>query len=95
MYVISSKCTKCGICVETGCPIMPGCNGYKCRNQCGSGYVCPKGAIIEGKTQYIITDKCIDCGKCAKICPVGAILFVNPKGEHVVMKKEITSDAIN
>lgn len=72
MYVINGKCIKCDICAR-GCPIVPDCNGHKCRNQCGNGYVCSVGAIIEGKTQYIITDKCIDCGKCAAACPVGAI----------------------
>jgi Fe-S-cluster-containing hydrogenase component 2 len=72
LYVINSKCTKCDICLK-GCPIMPDCNGYKCRIECGAGYVCPVGAIIKGETQNIITDKCIDCGNCVYFCQAGAI----------------------
>ncbi len=73
MYVITSKCVKCGTCSK-GCPITPGCDGHTCRIQCGTGLVCPAGAIIEGETQYIITDRCIDCGRCAIFCPHGAII---------------------
>lgn len=77
MYVISSACIKCRTC-SSGCPTNPDCEGYSCKNQCGIGYVCHIGAIVETETQYIITDICNDCGRCAEVCPMGAISPVLP-----------------
>jgi NAD-dependent dihydropyrimidine dehydrogenase PreA subunit len=36
----------------------------------------PTEAISEGAIYVIDADKCIDCGNCADVCPVGA-----PKAE--------------
>ena len=34
---------------------------------------CPSEAISEGDGKYVIDpDKCVDCGACAGVCPVGA-----------------------
>lgn len=81
MHVISRYCIKCDICAK-GCPINPNCDGDKCRIYC-SGSVCPVGAIAEGETQYIITDKCNDCGRCVRVCPVGAISFKPEQGDRM------------
>jgi len=37
---------------------------------CPALRVCPTGALVqEGhKAPYVLEDKCIDCGKCAKYC---------------------------
>ncbi len=36
---------------------------------------CPVEAISEGVDQYVIDpEKCTDCGACAEICPVEAII---------------------
>lgn len=38
---------------------------------------CPEGAISEEKTQFKIEKKCIKCGDCYTICPVGAIDLID------------------
>lgn len=50
-------------------PACRGCINHKCME------VCPKGAIsMRDKHAVIDSDKCIECGKCAKSCPYGAII---------------------
>ena len=38
--------------------------------------VCPSGAIIQNGYGLPVIDKarCTDCGKCAKYCPMGAVI---------------------
>jgi Fe-S-cluster-containing hydrogenase component 2 len=42
---------------------------------CPAVRVCPTDALVqEGfKAPVVDKDKCIDCGKCVKACPMGAI----------------------
>lgn len=44
-------------------------------HRCPSIQVCPVGAITqEGHSLPVIDEeKCIDCGKCVRFCPLGAI----------------------
>ena len=45
---------------------------------------CPSGSC-QALLEYFITDKCIGCGKCAKVCPVSCISGKN-KERHVIDK---------
>jgi NADH:ubiquinone oxidoreductase subunit F (NADH-binding)/(2Fe-2S) ferredoxin/Pyruvate/2-oxoacid:ferredoxin oxidoreductase delta subunit len=45
-------------------------------------HVCPAG-VCPNLTNYVITDQCIGCTKCAKNCPVGAITG-SVKQRHVI-----------
>ena len=44
---------------------------------CPSIRVCPVGALKqEGFNAPVVDEeKCIDCGKCVKFCPMGALVF--------------------
>ncbi len=59
------------------CPVMGYMVGNSCRgciaHRCEE--VCPKDAIIFDKEQkaFIDKDKCVECGRCAKVCPYNAI----------------------
>jgi iron only hydrogenase large subunit-like protein len=47
----------------------------KCEGEMACLKVCPVEAIrIRNKTAKMLTDKCIDCGECVKICKTGAIV---------------------
>ena len=43
---------------------------------CPSVRVCPTGALMQKglKAPKIIEEKCIDCQKCVRYCPMGAIV---------------------
>jgi [FeFe] hydrogenase (group B1/B3) len=50
-------------------PACRGCINHKCME------VCPRGAIsIVNRSAQIDAEKCIECGRCAKSCPYGAII---------------------
>lgn len=42
---------------------------------CPSVRVCPTGALIQHgfKAPQVDAEKCIDCGKCVRYCPMGAL----------------------
>ena len=67
--VIDIACDECpqgGYVVTETCR---GCLAHRCED------VCPRGAITFDEKQRAITDKskCINCGKCANVCPYSAI----------------------
>lgn len=62
---------------------------------CSGISVCPTKAFKwneEKKTIEIDNEKCINCGLCAKSCPVGAIKFAKDEEELKKIKKEIDDD---
>ncbi|MEG1527627.1 MAG: 4Fe-4S dicluster domain-containing protein [Clostridia bacterium] len=67
--VIDIACDECpidGIMVTDACR---GCIQHPCKENC------PKNAItIINKHAVIDKDKCIECGKCVKVCPYSAII---------------------
>lgn len=73
--VIDIACEECpmgGFSVTDACR---GCVAHRCED------VCKRGAISFDSEQkaHIDKDKCIECGKCAEVCPYGAILnFTRP-----------------
>ncbi|HAR64212.1 MAG: 4Fe-4S ferredoxin [Candidatus Margulisiibacteriota bacterium] len=54
-------------------------NNAKCpqNHPCPSIRVCPVGALtqIGFKAPEVDEEKCIDCGKCARFCPMGALVL--------------------
>lgn len=67
--VIKIACDDCPTSGYEVTELCRGCIAHKCEN------ICPKGAITFDKNQkaHIDKDKCIDCGKCASVCPYLAI----------------------
>ncbi|MEG1555391.1 MAG: 4Fe-4S dicluster domain-containing protein [Bacteroidales bacterium] len=67
--VIDIACDECPI---NGMYVTPACRGcitHACQE------ACPKNAItIINKKAEVDKDKCIECGKCTKACPYGAII---------------------
>ncbi len=68
--VIDIACDECpasGYGVSEACR---GCLAHRCED------VCPKGAISfdENQKAHIDKSKCVNCGKCAKVCPYSAII---------------------
>ena len=61
----------CNACEENSYKVSDACQGclaHPCRE------ICPKGAItFKDKKAYIDQEKCIKCGRCANVCPYGAI----------------------
>lgn len=42
---------------------------------CPAVQVCPTGALVQDRFKAPVVDneKCIDCGKCLRTCPMGAL----------------------
>ena len=62
---------------------------------CSGITVCPVGAFYWDKKKKTITvdnQKCINCGRCEKSCPVGAIKVAKTKKEYQKIKQEVKND---
>ena len=63
--------------------------------ECGGIEVCPTGALSyneENETIKIDNEKCISCGACERMCPIGAIKVARTKEEYDKVKEEIDKD---
>ncbi len=67
--VIDIACDECPVSAYEVGSACRGCLAHRCQA------ACPRGAISfgENKKAYIDPDKCIQCGKCASVCPYSAI----------------------
>nr|MDD6336012.1 4Fe-4S dicluster domain-containing protein [bacterium] len=67
--VIDIACDECPVGGYEVTEACRGCIAHRCEA------VCPRGAISYDRHQkaHIDKDKCIECGRCAKVCPYSAI----------------------
>lgn len=68
--VIDIACDECPAAGYEITDLCRGCLAHRCEE------VCPRGAIAydHNHTGYIDKEKCIECGKCAAVCPYSAIV---------------------
>ncbi len=67
--VIDIACDECSVSGHTVTDNCRGCIAHRCED------ACPRGAIYFDKQQkaHIDKEKCVECGRCAKVCPYNAI----------------------
>lgn len=87
--VIDIACDECpmgGYEVTESCR---GCLAHRCED------VCPKGAISfdEHQKAHIDKEKCVNCGRCAKVCPYSAIMNKRRPCENACKVDAISSNA--
>lgn len=66
--------------------------------ECSGILACPTGALHWDKAKKKIevdSKKCVSCGACAKVCPIGAIRIARSQEEYKQIQKEILSDKRN
>lgn len=69
VQVVDIACDECPIDGIFVTPACRGCITHACLE------TCPKGAIsIVNKKATVDKEKCIECGKCTKVCPYNAII---------------------
>ncbi|MBR7127624.1 MAG: 4Fe-4S binding protein, partial [Lentisphaeria bacterium] len=72
--ILSVLDIACQACVESQYIVTNACRGCFARP---CTFTCPRGAItVVGRQAKIDKSKCIDCGKCTKVCPYSAIIRV-------------------
>ena len=84
--VIDIACDECAAGGYTVTESCRGCLAHRCEN------VCPKGAISFDSRQKASIDKskCVNCGKCAQVCPYSAIINYKRPCENACKIKAIS-----
>lgn len=84
--VINIACDECPVGGYTVTEACRGCLAHRCED------VCKRGAISFDENQKCVIDKskCVDCGKCASVCPYGAILNMKRPCERACKVKAIS-----
>ena len=86
--VIPIACDECPISTYTVGEACRGCIAHRCEA------VCPRGAISfdEHQKAHIDPGKCVECGKCAAVCPYAAIQNHKRPCENACKVKAISMD---
>ena len=84
--VIGIACDECPVSGYRVGPDCRGCIAHRCQA------ACPRGAISfdEKHHAHIDPDKCVNCGKCASVCPYSAIQNHVPPCERACKVKAIS-----
>ena len=87
--VIKFACNSCPEKLVKVSNLCQGCLAHPCME------VCPKDAIsFRNGRSHIDQEKCIKCGKCAEVCPYGAIVTTERPCAAACGMKAIHSDAL-
>lgn len=86
--VLNIACDECPVSSYVVTESCRGCIAHRCEENC------PVGAISFDKNQKanIDSDKCIECGKCASVCPYSSIVKNKRPCEKACKVKAITMD---
>lgn len=88
VHVIKPACEQCPVHRVSVTSSCQGCISRKCKSSC------PKGAItIVNKKAQIDYEKCVECGRCGKVCPYDAITDHQRPCKAVCPVNAITVDA--
>lgn len=87
--VIDIACDECPVGGYEITDICRGCIAHKCENACG------RDAIYFDRSQkaHIDKTKCVECGRCASVCPYTAIINYKRPCERSCKSKAISMDA--
>ncbi len=87
--VIGIACDECPVGGYEVTRACRGCIAHRCEG------VCPRGAIRFDHRQKAQIDKskCVECGRCARVCPYGAIVDNKRPCENACRVKAIRMDA--
>ena len=87
--VIDIACDECPVGGYTVADSCRGCLAHRCED------VCPRGAISfdERQKAHIDKSKCVNCGKCAQVCPYSAIVNQKRPCENSCKIKAISMDS--
>ncbi|MGI6737666.1 MAG: 4Fe-4S dicluster domain-containing protein [Anaerovoracaceae bacterium] len=73
--VIDIACDECPASGHTVTDMCRGCVAHKCESACRLGAITFDDELVA----HIDKKKCVECGRCAKVCPYNAIMnFVRP-----------------
>lgn len=86
--VLDIACNECPVGGYEVSDACRGCIAHRCES------VCPRGAISFDHTQkaFIDKEKCVECGKCAAICPFSAITNYKRPCQNSCKVKAISMD---
>ena len=69
IQVIDIACDECPVAGHVVTDLCRGCVAHRCKDACKVGAI----TFDHNQMAHIDKDKCVECGKCAKVCPYSAI----------------------
>ena len=69
IQVIDIACDECPVAGHVVTDLCRGCVAHRCMDACKLGAI----TVDDDQIAHIDKSKCVECGKCAKVCPYSAI----------------------